>query len=174
MCARPAVFFDRDGVLNVDSNYVSRPDEFRWIDGAKAAVKRLNCAGYYVFVVTNQAGVARGYYDEAQVNSLHEWMQAELHVTGAHVDAFYYCPHHPDFTPPCTCRKPEPGMLLQAMDEWPIQAEQSFLVGDKSSDIEAASRAGIRGFLFSGTEPLDAFVTHLLAQLAQPNPSDDQ
>lgn len=152
---RRAAFLDRDGVLNEDANYVSHPEEVRWIDGAKAAVKRLNDSGYYVFVVTNQAGIARGYYDVERVNALHSWMQQQLRAEGGHVDAFYFCPHHPEFTGVCDCRKPEPGMLHQAMKEWPIVMEHSFLIGDKASDVEAAERAGIKGFLFSDTNLLD-------------------
>jgi len=126
---------DRDGVLNEDANYVSLPEEVRWVSGAKSAVKRLNELGYYVFVVTNQAGVARGYYTESSVNALHDWMQQELRGVGGHIDAFYFCPHHPDFTGPCACRKPEPGMILQALNGWPIVQETSFLVGDKEWDV---------------------------------------
>jgi len=153
---RPAVFFDRDGVLNEDANYVSTPEQFRWIDGAKAAVKFCNDAGYYVFVVTNQAGVARGYYDVNRVHALHAWMQQELRAAGAHVDGYYFCPHHPDFTGPCDCRKPEPGMILQALSEWPIIKERSLLIGDKTWDIEAAERAGIKGILYAGGNLQDA------------------
>lgn len=150
MDCRPAVFFDRDGVLNVDANYVSLPEEIRWINGAKAAVKRLNDQGYYVFVVSNQSGIARGYYDANRVIALHAWMQQELRALGAYIDAFYICPHHPNFTGACNCRKPEPGMILQAMSEWPVLKDRSFLIGDKTWDVEAAKRAGIRGFLFDG------------------------
>lgn len=152
---RPAIFLDRDGVLNEDRNYVCRPDEVHWIDGAKEAVKRLNDAGYYVFVVTNQAGVARGYYDAAQVEVLHHWMQQELRAVGAHVDAFYFCPHHPDFNVPCNCRKPAPGMLVKAMNDWPIIKERSFLVGDKEWDVLAAENAGIAGYVFAGGNLLE-------------------
>lgn len=153
---RPAVFLDRDGVLNEDANYVSLPEEVRWVEGAKASVKRLNDARYYVFVVTNQAGVARGFYDENRVIALHDWMQQELRAEGAHIDAFYLCPHHPEFTGPCDCRKPEPGMLLQAMSQWPVIKERSFLIGDKEWDVVAAERAGIRGYIFSKGNLLDA------------------
>lgn len=151
----PAIFLDRDGVLNEDTNYVSLPEEVRWIHGAKFAVKRLNDLGYYVFVVTNQAGIARKYYTETTVNALHDWMQQELRSVGAHIDAFYFCPHHPDFTGSCTCRKPEPGMILQALSEWPVIKESSFLIGDKEWDVVAANRAGIKGYLFSGGSLLD-------------------
>ncbi|MBP2294255.1 HAD-IIIA family hydrolase [Azospirillum rugosum] len=165
---RPAAFLDRDGVLNEDVGYAHRPDQITWVAGAKAAVKRLNDAGFYVFVVTNQAGIARGYYGEDDVRALHGWMQDELRAIGAHVDAFYHCPHHPDHGEPplradCACRKPEPGMLTQAMADWPVDAERSFLVGDKDSDLLAAQRAGVAGTLFRGGD-LDTVVAGILAR----------
>ena len=160
---RPAAFLDRDGVLNEDTHYVFRPEQVRWIEGAKAAVKQLNDAGYYVFVVTNQAGIARGYYDGSQVNALHDWMQQELRMVGAHVDAFYYCPHHPDFGPTCSCRKPEPGMILRALEEWPVNIKQSVLIGDKESDIESANRVGIPGYRFESSQRLDKLIHEIIA-----------
>lgn len=152
---RPAVFFDRDGVLNHDDGYTHDPHGFRWIDGACEAVRRVNDAGWFAFVVTNQAGVARGYYDEAAVQALHRWMNADLRTIGAHIDAFRYCPHHPDgtvggYAKACDWRKPGPGMLTDLLDKWPVDAGRSFLLGDKASDLEAARRAGIRGRLYAG------------------------
>lgn len=155
---RSAVFLDRDGVINEDSSYVSLPSGFCWMPGAKDAIRCLNDAGYFVFVVTNQAGIARGYYGEHHVYALHDWMQQQLRAIGAHVDAFYFCPHHPDFTGPCECRKPKPGMILHALSDWPIVKERSFLIGDKDWDIEAATRAGIPGYLFDKAN-LFEFVT---------------
>jgi D-glycero-D-manno-heptose 1,7-bisphosphate phosphatase len=119
------------------------------------AIKCLNDFGYMVFVVTNQAGVARGYYNESAVNQLHQWINAELASYGGHVDAFYYCPHHPKGLIPnycriCECRKPAPGMLLRAFREWPITRTCSFLIGDKETDIAAASAANVPGYLFDG------------------------
>jgi D-glycero-D-manno-heptose 1,7-bisphosphate phosphatase len=162
---QPVAFLDRDGVLNVDSGYVHRPEQFRWIEGAPAAIKTLNDAGYLVVVVTNQAGIARGYYPEADVDTLHRWINAELRPLGAHIDAFYHCPHHPDgtlaaYARACDSRKPGPGMLLQAMRQWPIRRTGSFIVGDKESDIEAGRRAGIPGHLFAGGN-LRAFLDHV-------------
>ena len=93
---KPAAFLDRDGVLNVDIGWLHKPQDCVWMDGAKEAVRLLNAANYFVFVVTNQAGVARGLYNEAKVLELHDWMSGELAADGAHVDAYYYCPHHPD------------------------------------------------------------------------------
>lgn len=152
---RPAVFFDRDGVLNHDNGYTHRIEDFRWIDGAPQAIRGLNDLGWYVFVVTNQSGVARGYYAEDDVRKLHAWMNEELHSSGAHIDDFRYCPHHADgsvadYAQACVCRKPEPGMLLDLLEHWPVAVERSFLIGDKDSDLAAASAAGLRGVRFSG------------------------
>ena len=163
---RPAVFFDRDGVLDIDHGYVYRPEDFQWMPGAIEAIRYFNEQGYLVFVVTNQSGVARGFYKEEDVQKLHAWMNEELGRQGSHIDAFYYCPHYlegtiPDYMMTCQCRKPEAGMLLQAMDEWPVDKERSLLIGDRQSDIDAADRAGIKGYLFDGGNLLE-FVTHFL------------
>ena len=156
---RPAAFLDRDGVINLDHGYVHSPDRFVWVEGAMAAIRWLNEQGYLVFVVTNQSGIARGYYDEAAVHALHGWMAAQLASAGAHIDAFYFCPHHPDAVHDalrlsCDCRKPKPGMLLRAFAEWPVERPGSFLIGDRSTDIEAAAAAGIPGHLFDGSDLL--------------------
>jgi D-glycero-D-manno-heptose 1,7-bisphosphate phosphatase len=160
ICRRPAAFLDRDGVLNVDTGYVHRSDCFEWTPGAIAAVKLLNDRGHYVFVVTNQAGIARGYYQQQAVHELHGWMQQQLQQHGAHIDAFYHCPHHPegivdDLRRACDCRKPAPGMILQALREWPVDAANSFLVGDRDSDVQAGTAAGIRGHLLASQTLLD-------------------
>lgn len=164
---RPAAFLDRDGVLNHDHGYVSTPEKFDWVEGAKPAVKRLNDLGFLVFVVTNQAGVARGYYGEDAVQSLHEWVQGELAEVGAHVDAFSYCPHHVDgivagYARPCRRRKPEPGMLNDLAAAWTIDLGSSFMIGDKPSDLQAAHAAGVQGVPFDCTAaPLDRFIADI-------------
>jgi D-glycero-D-manno-heptose 1,7-bisphosphate phosphatase len=163
---RPAVFFDRDNVLNHDDGYTHRTDGFRWIEGAERAVKLCNDLGYFVFVVSNQAGVARGLYDIASVEALHSWMNGQLRTKGAHIDAFKFCPHHPEGTVAayrqhCGCRKPRPGMLLELSDTWPLASEGSILIGDQDSDLEAAERAGFRGVKFPGGN-LEAFVKGML------------
>ena len=151
---RGAVFFDRDGVLNEDIGYAHRPDQLRWMPGAREAVKRANDAGLFTFVVTNQAGVARGLYDEAAIGAFHQAMQADLWAIGAHMDGFEYCPHHPDFgrdgTAPVDCRrrKPGPGMILDLMARWTIDPARSLLIGDRETDLAAASAAGIAGHLY--------------------------
>lgn len=152
---RPAAFFDRDGVLNVDTGYVYRPEDVEWVPGAAEAISQLNAAGYYVFVVTNQSGVARAYYGEEDVKRLHCWMSAALARHGARIDAFYYCPHHPEgcvekYRLSCACRKPQAGMLLQAAREWDVDLARSFLVGDRPSDVQAAQAAAVEGLLFTG------------------------
>ena len=152
---RGAVFFDRDGVLNVDHGHVGSVDRFEWIEGAREAVRLANEAGRYVFVVTNQAGVAKGFYSEAEVQALHAHMQADLAAVGAHVDAFRYSPYHVDGVVPgyardSDCRKPGPGMILDLMRDWPVDPARSLLIGDKDSDLAAAAAAGIRGVKFAG------------------------
>jgi D-glycero-D-manno-heptose 1,7-bisphosphate phosphatase len=153
---RPALFLDRDGVLNEDHGYVSRWEDFSWIPGAKDAVAAFNQAGWLVIVVTNQSGVGRGYYTEADMHTLHQRMAEELAAAGGRIDGFYFAPHHPEAAaesyrhPDPPDRKPNPGMILRALADWPIDRERSVLVGDKPSDMEAAERAGIRGLLFQG------------------------
>lgn len=163
---RPAAFLDRDGTLNVEVGYAHRPEQITWIDGAVAAIRRLNRAGWWVIVVTNQAGVAYGYYDEEAVRTLHRWMAEDLATRGAHVDAFYYCPHHPNrgldrYRISCDCRKPGPGMLRQAMADFPIDAARSFILGDKPSDGAAGRSLGIAGHLYEGGD-LDDVVRRLM------------
>ncbi len=163
---RPAVFFDRDGVLNRDTGYVYRIQDFDWKPGSKQAIQYLNRLGYLVFVVTNQAGVARGFYEIDDVISLHNWINLQLKKIGAHIDKFYFCPHHPTagsaiFTRSCSCRKPEPGMILSALAEWDIDKKTSFLVGDRETDLEAADRAGIKGHLI-GEQDLYSLVRDIV------------
>lgn len=161
---RPALFLDRDGVLNEDPGYVYRWADFRWIPGAREAVAAFNAAGWWVFVVTNQSGIGRGYYNEADVAVLHGKMSESLAQIGGRIDAYYYCPDHPDAVsetyrhPDPPDRKPNPGMLLHAMAEHPVDLPRSIMVGDKDGDIEAARRAGVRGLKFEGGDLL-AFLT---------------
>ena len=160
---RPALFLDRDGVLNEDRGYVSRWEDFHWIPGAKATIRAFNTAGWLVIVVTNQSGVGRGYYTEDEMRALHAAMQADLAQDGGHIDAIYHAPQHPEAPvdayrhPDPPLRKPNPGMILQALADWPIDREASLMVGDKPSDLEAALRAGVRGVLFDGDD-LEAFL----------------
>jgi D-glycero-D-manno-heptose 1,7-bisphosphate phosphatase len=167
--ARPALFLDRDGVLNEDPGYVSRWEDFHWIEGARETVAAFNAAGWWVFVVTNQSGVGRGYYTEADVHALHAKMSESLAEVGGRIDAYYYCPHHPEAAedvyrhPDPPDRKPNPGMLLRAMSDWPVDAGRSIMVGDKDGDIEAGRRAGVRALQFKGGN-LRAFLADELQQ----------
>jgi len=164
---RPAVFFDRDGVLNEDLGYVHRPEDLRWIPGAQKAIRRVNDLGWWVFVVTNQSGVARGLFDREAVWRFHAAMQADLGKVGARVDRFYDCPFHADAVveqwrhADHPDRKPNPGMILRALAQHPVNRAASLLVGDKETDLEAARRAGIQARLFSGGD-LDRFLHTLL------------
>ena len=149
---RPAAFLDRDGVINVDHGYVFEPTRLEFTPTAIEGVRLLNDAGYPVLVVTNQSGVARGMYGVAEVEAFHAHLNAALGQAGAHVDAFYHCPYHPDgtvveFAVEHEDRKPSPGMIRRAMREWDVREEGSFLIGDKSSDLDAAVAAGIAGYL---------------------------
>ncbi|TPQ35500.1 D,D-heptose 1,7-bisphosphate phosphatase [Bradyrhizobium guangdongense] len=150
---RPAVFFDRDGVLNRDVGFLFEASKFEWMDGAREAVRLVNEAGYFAFVVTNQSGVARGFYEESDVQALHRWMADELDAVGAHIDAFEYCPDHPEapiarYRRDTDRRKPGPGMITDLMKRFPVAADRSFLIGDQERDLEAARAAGIRALLF--------------------------
>lgn len=148
------IFLDRDGTLNAEVNYLHRTEDLLLLPGVIKAVERFNKAGYTVIVVTNQAGVARGYYTETDVKALHEHMNGVLRQSGAHVDKFYYCPHHPEhgvgaYKTDCLCRKPGIGMFEQAEAELPsgIDKAHSYMIGDKLIDTQAGRRYGVRSIL---------------------------
>lgn len=152
---RPAVFLDRDGVLNEDSGYVHRVETFTWIEGAREAVRRLRELGYLTVLVTNQSGIARGLYGLAQFEALQRHIARQLSDAGGALDAVYYCPHLPGgvvapYGVECDCRKPRPGMLLRAAQELRLDLSRSLMIGDKQSDMDAARAAGVRGILFAG------------------------
>jgi D-glycero-D-manno-heptose 1,7-bisphosphate phosphatase len=142
-----AVFFDRDGCLNEDIGYLHEWAKFRWLPGAINAVRLANEAGLRTFVVTNQSGIARGYYTAGDVHLIHRHMAAELAEHGAWIDAFRYCPHHPDHGEHarCACRKPASGMIADLMQSWNIAPRRAFMVGDRETDVTAAEGAGIKG-----------------------------
>jgi D-glycero-D-manno-heptose 1,7-bisphosphate phosphatase len=157
---RKALFLDRDGVVNIDRGYVGTRDRFEWMPGAREAIRAATDAGWHVFVVTNQSGVARGLYDEAAVIALHRWMADEVRRAAGTIDDIRYCPFHPDGVVPAyrqvsDWRKPAPGMLLDLMRRWELDAGRCVLVGDQASDMAAAAAAGLHGFRFSGGNLLD-------------------
>jgi D-glycero-D-manno-heptose 1,7-bisphosphate phosphatase len=146
-----AVFLDRDGTLAPDVRYCRRIQDFHLFPDAAEAVRLVNRYGLPVIVVTNQSGIARGYFDVQTLNSIHDYMCSEISRHEGRIDAVYYCPHHPDEG--CFCRKPRPGMLLQASRELGINLSSSFLVGDLESDAAAAHAAGCRAVLLETVSP---------------------
>jgi D,D-heptose 1,7-bisphosphate phosphatase len=157
---RRALFFDRDGVINLDRGYVGTRDHFEWMPGARDAIRTATDAGWHVFVITNQSGVARGLYDEAAVTALHGWMTDEVRCAGGTIDDIRYCPFHPDGVVPAyrkvsDWRKPAPGMLLDIMRAWELDRERCLLIGDQDTDLAAAEAAGIEALRFSGGNLLE-------------------
>jgi D-glycero-D-manno-heptose 1,7-bisphosphate phosphatase len=149
---KPAVFLDRDGTLIEERGYLDRLDLMALIPGAPAALTRLQGAGFALVLVTNQAGVARGFFDEAFVRQAHEHLATLLACDGIALDGYYYCPHHPDgivdpYRRVCRCRKPAPGMVEQAARDLQLDVARSYVVGDKWIDVELARNAGARGIL---------------------------
>ncbi len=144
---KQAVFLDRDGTINTDIGYLHHPDLLELIPRAAAAIKLLNDAGFATVVITNQAGIAKGILQETLLTEIHTRLSALLQKENARIDRFYYCPHHPDavvqkYRVACQCRKPSPGLVLQAADELGIDVQRSYVVGDKSCDIELAHTVG--------------------------------
>ena len=163
---------DRDGVLIVDHGHVSAPAQVDWIAGVPQAIRSLREAGYAVVIVTNQAGIAKGLYSEAQFAAFMGWMVAELAREEALIDAVYYCPHHPTegqapYRADCPCRKPRPGMLLRALADAGASPAESLMIGDKETDMQAARAAGVPGYLFSGGD-LGEFVRRLVDPVPRP------
>lgn len=145
-----AIFLDRDGTINREKHYLYRQEDFEWLPGAKEAIRIFGQLGYKVFIITNQSGIARGYYTEEDVKKLHSWMDIELQQAGGRVDGYYYCPHHPTeganiYRRECDCRKPKAGLFWQAIREHGItDLAGSWAVGDRVRDLEPAGEIGCR------------------------------
>ena len=162
----PALFLDRDGVINVDIGYLHKPEDCVFVDGIFDLVKRANSLGYKVFIVTNQAGIARGYYTEAHFLEFSAWMKEEFNRHLAHIDEIYFCPHHPahgvgEYLTECDCRKPAPGMLLKAQAAFDIDMQASVMVGDNISDLEAAIAAKVGHLNLFICNKIDRTITKL-------------
>lgn len=147
-----AIFIDRDGTISEEVGYINHLSRFRLFPYSAAALNQLHKNGYLAIVITNQAGVARGYFSEAMVQEIHQQMKKELETSGARLDAIYYCAHHPSVGEPpyqldCDCRKPKPGLLLRAAQDNNIDLANSWMVGDRYSDIELAANAGVKSAL---------------------------
>ena len=141
---KKALFLDRDGVINVEKDYLYKIEDFEFIDGIFELCKHYQELGYLIFIVTNQSGIARDYYSEKDFNTLTTWMLDEFLKNSITISKVYYCPHYPDISGECSCRKPNPGMLLKAKEEFDLDMANSIIIGDKERDIEAGLNAGLR------------------------------
>ncbi|MBI3223887.1 MAG: HAD family hydrolase [Mycolicibacterium cosmeticum] len=151
----PAVFLDRDGVINVDTGYIGKPSDFVLIDGAAQAIALLNRSGYFVFVVTNQSGIGQGFYSESDFEGVTERMNELLAEEGAHITDIRHCPFHPEaalerYRADHPWRKPAPGMILDLLENWHVDLGASFLIGDSLRDLDAAAAVGMDAYLFKG------------------------
>ena len=160
-----ACFLDRDGVINVDKNYVYNISDFEWIEGAQNAIKYLRDKNFYIFIVTNQSGIARGLYSEQEVKKLHQFVNSELMKIGTLIDDFFISPYHPNFpdfySDLSNLRKPDTGMLKLAQKKWNFDKSKSFMIGDQETDMQCAKRFGIEGYLFN-TGNLYDFVRNIV------------
>jgi D-glycero-D-manno-heptose 1,7-bisphosphate phosphatase len=146
---KKALFLDRDGVVNVEKDYLYKVEDFEFIEGIFELCRHYADLGYLIFIVTNQSGISRGFYTEKDFDSLTSWMVGEFENHGIVISKVYHCPHHPDISGYCSCRKPEPGMILSAKEEFDLDLSRSLIIGDKERDIEAGLNAGINGtYLF--------------------------
>jgi D-glycero-D-manno-heptose 1,7-bisphosphate phosphatase len=149
-----AIFLDRDGVLNKEmGDYVCSVDDFHILDNFEA-LKTLQDKGYLLIVATNQGGLAKGWYTKAEMEKMHKQLKAAYKEHGVEFTDIYYCPHHPDYTGPCDCRKPKPGLLLQGIEKYNIDPAQSYFIGDRDRDIIAGTAAGVKGILIKSDQPI--------------------
>jgi len=159
MTLRRAAFLDRDGVINVDRGYVYRPDQFEFIDGVLEGAATLRRLGFALVIISNQSGIGRGLYSEADLDALNRWMLCEFEQRSIHIDGVFHCPHHPTealgrYRCECDCRKPAAGMLLQAARELKLDLQRSVLFGDRASDLQAGANAGVPLRYLLGTDGL--------------------
>ncbi|MCR4305428.1 MAG: HAD family hydrolase [Gallionella sp.] len=175
LSSRPALFLDRDGVINIDHAYVSKPEHFEFVDGIFELCRTAKRLGYLVFVVTNQAGIGRGYYTEQDFLNLTEWMCGVFNAQGVVIDRVYFCPSHPEYgigkyKVDSPFRKPGPGMILQAAEEFDVDLARSVVVGDKETDIQAGIAAGVKcNLLYFPSypeEPIETAASAVVSRLA--------
>lgn len=157
-----AIFLDRDGVINKElGNYVCKFEDFEILTHNYEALRELQNRGYLILVATNQGGIAKGWYTQETLKKMHNHLSADYLANGITISGFYYCPHHPDFTGDCDCRKPKPGLLLQGIKDHNLDASASYFIGDKFTDIEAAEAAGVNGIKIEIDQPLGE-ILHLI------------
>lgn len=160
------LFLDRDGVINVEIDYLYKKEDFIFIDGILDLCRHYQSLGYLIIVVTNQSGIARGYYTEEQYQMLTDWMIEQFLQEGIVISKVYYCPHHPEISGECLCRKPNTKMILDAADLFEIDLTQSLLIGDNERDIEAAINAGIpQSYLLSSNPNIDSRASKVVQSL---------
>ncbi len=164
---KAALFLDRDGVINVEKNYLHKIEAFEFIDGIFDLCLKYQNLGYQIIIVTNQSGIARGYYSEDDFTLLTRWMIDVFDRANIHISAVYHCPHHPNISGKCFCRKPEPGMLLEAVREYDIDLEHSLLVGDSERDITAAHRAGVQETYLFSPDATESKATKIIRSLGE-------
>ncbi len=162
---RKALFLDRDGVINIEKEYLYNIEAVEFVEGIFKLCRFYQERSFDIVIVTNQSGIARGMYTMEAFNRLMEWMKGRFLEEGIEIKAIYCCPHHPDFTGACACRKPEPGMLLQAAREYDIDLKHSFLIGDSERDIEAAFRAGLPYAYLLSSKPCHSKATRCIKSL---------
>ncbi len=162
-----ALFLDRDGVINVEKDYLYKIEDFEFIDGIFDLVSHYYDLGYKVFVVTNQSGIARSFYTQSDFSKLTQWMMLEFLKKDIKIEKVYFCPHHPDISGECSCRKPKPGMILEAASAYDIDLEHSIMIGDKERDIESGLNAGIKEtYLFDNSKTIvDSNATNIVSKL---------
>jgi D-glycero-D-manno-heptose 1,7-bisphosphate phosphatase len=149
-----AVFLDRDGVLNREmGDYVCRFEDFHLLDNFEA-LKKIQDKGYLLIVATNQGGLAKGWYTEQELAKMHNYLTEQYKAHGVEITDIFYCPHHPDFTGDCDCRKPKPGLLLRGIEKYNIDPSKSYFIGDRERDVEAGTAAGVKGILINSDQPI--------------------
>lgn len=153
---RVAVFLDRDGTLIDDADYLRRVEDIRWVPGVPRALKTLQDMGFALVVVSNQSGIARGYFGWPELRAVESAMRQELELAGVRVEGWYYCPHLPEVDGPCTCRKPGNGMIEQAIGDLGLERVGSYMVGDTLRDVEAGAKSGLQGVLVATGKPIPA------------------
>ncbi|MGA9045289.1 D-glycero-beta-D-manno-heptose 1,7-bisphosphate 7-phosphatase [Sulfuricurvum sp.] len=164
---RKALFLDRDGVVNVEKNYLHKIEEFELMDGIIDVCRAYQDQGCLIIIVTNQSGISRGYYTEEDFALLSEWMVKHFKELGITITRIYHCPHHESIDGACECRKPEPGMLLEAQREYDLDMEHSVMIGDNERDIEASLKAGVGINILLSSEATDSQANRIIHSLRE-------